>query len=107
MSAAELIGHLYKRRDQRPRGSVGWHDLDRAVLLLNRALLCPPETPQDGELVGVVRLWVWRDGERVIWATDGEQFDGEAGTVSRALREAGMEAISTQGADVPRSSQCR
>jgi hypothetical protein len=37
MSAAELIGHLYRRRDQRPRGSAGWHDLDRAVLLLNRA----------------------------------------------------------------------
>lgn len=36
MSRADLIAHLYKRRDQRPRGSAGWHDLDRAVLL-NRA----------------------------------------------------------------------
>ena len=37
MTRADLIAHLYKRRDQRPRGSAGWHDLDRAVLLLNRA----------------------------------------------------------------------
>jgi hypothetical protein len=36
MSASELIAHLYKRRDQRPRGSAGWHDLDRVMLLLNR-----------------------------------------------------------------------
>ena len=82
-----------------------WGALTVAQRLAVRALLLPPETPQDGELVGVVRLWVWRDGERVTWATDGEQLDGEAGTVSRALREAGMEAISTQGADVPREER--
>jgi len=77
-----------------------WGALTLAQRLAIRKLLLPPETPQDGELVGVVRLWVWRDGERVTWATDGEQLDGEAGVVSRALQEAGM-ATSTQGAAVP------
>ena len=37
MSAAELVSHLYRRRDERQRGSAGWLDLDRAILLLDRA----------------------------------------------------------------------
>ena len=37
MTRTDLISRLYQRRDQRPRGSAGWNDLDRAVLLLNRA----------------------------------------------------------------------
>jgi len=78
-----------------------WGLLTPAQRLAVRALLHPPETPQAGELIGVVRLCVYRDGAEVRWVTDGEQLDGEAGAVSRALREAGV-ATSTQGADVPR-----
>ena len=37
MTRTDLISRLYQRRDQRPRGSAGWTDLDRAVLLIDRA----------------------------------------------------------------------
>lgn len=37
LSATELIAHLYRRRDERQRGSAAWVDLDRAILLLDRA----------------------------------------------------------------------
>jgi hypothetical protein len=37
MSAAELVSHLYRHRDERQRGSAAWVDLDRAILLLDRA----------------------------------------------------------------------
>jgi hypothetical protein len=41
MSASELISHIYRRRDHHPRGSAAWVDLDRAVLLIDRALSRP------------------------------------------------------------------
>lgn len=80
-----------------------WGLLTPAQRLAVRALLHPPETPQAGELIGVVRLCVYREGAEVCWVTDGEQLDGEAEAVARALREAGGgETSTTQGAAVPR-----
>ena len=78
-----------------------WGLLTPAQRLAVRALLHPPETPQAGELIGVVRLCVYREGAEVRWVTDGEQLDGESGAVARALREAAGCNSSTQGGRCP------
>jgi hypothetical protein len=60
MSAAELVSHLYRRRDERQRGSAGWVDLDRAVMLLDRAWSRPGmmATYELAEARRLVSRWV-------------------------------------------------